>query len=284
MKPFDQELKVMIRLGNKTFVSVFWGVISILGAIGLPSQALAARLVSPGGDTSVQILGGTAGYTSDLGLYAPYSKPLGTNREVGRTVYVGNFAKGTELLFGIYVRQTRYTFLMGPSSNNPDGLVHAVIHYVSPGVVKVGFEDLYGGGDRDYDDNNFYFYGVNITPTLNPFPKNLIANTGSLYKMSASAFDPEGGELIYDWDLDNDGKYDDYRGSSAEAMFDRPGKHTVGVRVSDEYGGYDYGVLQIEAVPEPSVVLGLLVSGLVGLGSLRRNASQGCGIDRLEGQ
>ncbi|MDY6781723.1 MAG: hypothetical protein SW833_04070 [Cyanobacteriota bacterium] len=57
-------------------------------------------------------------------------------------------------------------FLMGAGERNPDGIPHALLRLLSPGVVEVGFEDLLGGGDFDYDDNRFRFYGVNLAPTL----------------------------------------------------------------------------------------------------------------------
>nr|HPM43188.1 PEP-CTERM sorting domain-containing protein [Candidatus Omnitrophota bacterium] len=72
---------------------------------------------------------------------------------------LGSFTAGTELVFGIYVTNTGYVYSMGPGSRNPDGLMHATVDFIAPGVANVGFEDLYGGGDMDYNDNIFQFRG-----------------------------------------------------------------------------------------------------------------------------
>jgi hypothetical protein len=37
--------------------------------------------------------------------------------------------------------------------------MHAAVDSLGGGVFTVGFEDLYGGGDRDFDDNAFRFEG-----------------------------------------------------------------------------------------------------------------------------
>lgn len=115
--------------------------------------------------------GQTAGYTSDLYLSSPTSTFIFTNHvaNVGDTVDLGFFSAGTELVFSIYVRNTGDTFYSGLGSANPDGIAHAnVINNWAPGLTYVGFEDLYGGGDLDYDDNSFSFTNV---ATLQPVPE-----------------------------------------------------------------------------------------------------------------
>jgi hypothetical protein len=58
---------------------------------------------------------------------------------------------------------------MGAGGRNPDNLVHAAVDSVGGGVFIVGFEDLFGGGDLDYDDHNFRFTGgLNTTPVPEP--------------------------------------------------------------------------------------------------------------------
>ena len=53
---------------------------------------------------------------------------------------------------------------MGPGARNLDGVLHAGVD--GPSVVTpygtgyvVGFEDLFGGGAQDYDDNRLQFEG-----------------------------------------------------------------------------------------------------------------------------
>ena len=49
---------------------------------------------------------------------------------------------------------------MGPASRNPDSIEHAVVDEIGPGVADVGFEDVLGGFDLDFNENRFRFTGV----------------------------------------------------------------------------------------------------------------------------
>lgn len=159
--------------------------------VGFPASAdmLGGQLFATGGEVTVEILPSTAGFTSELWLHestAPYNRVvlIGTNREVGKVVNLGSFPTGQELVFGIYVRDTGDTFLIGPADRNPDMIPHADVIFLGSGDALVGFEDLLGGGDRDYDDNIFRFTGgiapepvitaaVDVHPRSCPNPVNL---------------------------------------------------------------------------------------------------------------
>lgn len=123
-----------------------------------PGQIPSAKLVVIEGDASVQttFCGGSAGYTSDSYLASPDFVYVGTGHVTpsGTTIDIGSFIDGTELVFAIYVRNTGYWYYSGPGSRNPDGIVHAAVTDNGGGNFHVGFEDLFGGGDRDYDDIN----------------------------------------------------------------------------------------------------------------------------------
>jgi len=115
-------------------------------------------------DVTVEVLNASASYISELWLYAPGTPVfVATNQDTGTIVNLGKFSAGVELLFGIYVRNTGYTFYMGPGSRNPDGWIHAQVDYLGGGQATVGiggFEDLYNGGDQDYNDCMFKFTNV----------------------------------------------------------------------------------------------------------------------------
>ncbi|MEK7314576.1 MAG: DUF4114 domain-containing protein [Candidatus Eisenbacteria bacterium] len=75
---------------------------------------------------------------------------------------------GDELQFGLHVRTTGYSFLLGPGERNADGQDHA---YVRTGRnnIYVGFEDILHGGDRDYNDTIFRFSGgMSANPDFAP--------------------------------------------------------------------------------------------------------------------
>lgn len=121
---------------------------------------LGGQLFATGARVEVQVLPASAGFTSELWLFEPGpARRLATNRDVGLVVDLGTFPAGVELVFGIKVLNTGQTFKMGPGDRNPDGIPHAVVNFLEPGRAHVGFEDLFGGGDRDYNDNVFEFRG-----------------------------------------------------------------------------------------------------------------------------
>ncbi len=132
-------------------------------------------------------LGQTADYSNDLYLYLwdaatndfvpdnaiglifnNHSSPVGSEKNLG------TFTSGEELVFGIYVNNTGNEFFTGDGSRNPDGIAHVYVDedfsYNGQSATYVGFEDLLGGGDRDYDDLMFAFTN---TKTSVPEPSML---------------------------------------------------------------------------------------------------------------
>src|SRR5690606_39229994 len=84
---------------------------------------------------------------------------------VGSTMDLGYFEAGTELVFMLSVRDTGKQFFTGPGSLNADGVDHARAittfdETLDQYVTSMGFEDLFGGGDRDYNDFNFMLSNV----------------------------------------------------------------------------------------------------------------------------
>jgi hypothetical protein len=149
-----------------------------------PAQAtpvLGAQLYATGGNVIATFLGHEASYTNQLFLFMfdPNNIPhaisgvIFNNKTspVGTSVNLGSFAANTELVFGIKVLNTGHTFYTGAGSRNPDGIAHATVDFdMSPAVV--GFEDLYGGGDRDYNDLVFSF--SNVQHERVPEPSSLL--------------------------------------------------------------------------------------------------------------
>lgn len=161
-----------------------------LGLAVVPAVALAdtpsgdllgGKLYWAGGDVKVTVLPASAGYTSELGLYKGADKNqrkvmVATNRQQGLVKSITaaeltgwGFKTGDELVFGIFVKDTSHTFFMGEGTRNPDGIAHANRNVTGTNAATVGFEDLYGGGDRDFNDNMFGFAG-GIAPAPNPPP------------------------------------------------------------------------------------------------------------------
>lgn len=175
------------------------GQVDVGGVFG---PVLGGQLFSAGGEVEVEVLPASAGLTSELWLFEPGPpRLLATNRDVGTVVQLGTFTEGTELVFGI---RHSDEFRMGPGSRNPDGLPHAVVEPIEPGRIRVGFEDLFGGGDQDYDDNVFEFRGaispINTAQAPIASPDTVRTEQDArieipLAELLRNDRDPDGGEL-----------------------------------------------------------------------------------------
>jgi hypothetical protein len=115
---------------------------------------------------------------------------------VGTTFNLGTFTQGTELVFRLYAADTTTTttttpgpggttittttttptprnYYTGPASGNPDGVAHAIVDdQYALNTTYVGFEDIFDGGDLDYDDLKFSF--TNTRSETLPEPATLL--------------------------------------------------------------------------------------------------------------
>ena len=104
---------------------------------------------------------------------------------VGTTIDLGSFAAGTVLDIVLHVITTGNFFHTGPAGGNPDGVAHAnlVFNYLgTPGLTFVGFEDIFGGGDFDYNDLEFTFSNLRTTTPV-PEPETyalMLAGLGAI--------------------------------------------------------------------------------------------------------
>ena len=160
----------------------------LVGAIGVAQRAQAApilggQLFYTGGDVTVAALPVSSGFSSVLGLYdSSFNLLLGLTTDEppfpiqpAITFDPGAYgiAIGGELIFGVHVNQTGDNFFMGPALRNPDNVFHATVDSIGGGQFVGGFEDLFGGGDADFDDNRFLFTGaVSAAPPI-PEPGTL---------------------------------------------------------------------------------------------------------------
>jgi FlaG/FlaF family flagellin (archaellin) len=128
-------------------------------------------------DVIVEFAFSDAGYDNVFSLSSPRVVSLGSGHStpVGTSWNLGTFTAGQELKFADVANgKTYYT---GPASRNPDGFYHgAVTLKNSTGTYHkylVTFEDYWQGGDKDYNDVEFYVSGnlfTMATPTPTPTP------------------------------------------------------------------------------------------------------------------
>jgi len=123
-------------------------------------------------DVIVDFAYSDAGYANVFKLSSPSSVSLGNSqgtppdRTAGSTPFgttwnLGKFSAGQELIFTDSADGK--TYFTGPASRNPDKVVHAAITLTnSTGTYHkylVTFEDYWNGGDKDYNDVEFYVSG-----------------------------------------------------------------------------------------------------------------------------
>ena len=179
----------MMKAALRRNISAIAITLALLAGIGYPacasaSPVLGQQIYYEGGNISVTVLPYDAGYTSNLYFLTAGGPILVANSsQVGKVVDLGNLGAlynvkpGDELIFGIFVLNTGDSFLMGPGARNGDGLAHAIVDYAEGATsdfATLGFEDLFGGGDRDYNDANFQLEGGIGTASAVPEPASLI--------------------------------------------------------------------------------------------------------------
>jgi hypothetical protein len=159
------------------------------------------QLFATGGTVELDVQPASAGFVTELFLRnedGTRGPTLALNTEVGKHVVIGPFPAGRELVFGIFVRNTGETFVMGPGSRNRDGIAHARVTQIAERVFDVGFEDQLGGGDLDYNDNVFRFTG-NLAPNEPPVAddRSLTTPEDTPLAVGLTGSDPEGGPLTF---------------------------------------------------------------------------------------
>lgn len=128
-------------------------------------MGLGDPVYATGGLVTVEVLSASSALTSDLYLDVPLPVTfIATNRDVGTIVTLGPFSPGVELIFALQVPPgaggTGGRWFTGDASRNADGVVHASADPDGAGCIIVGFEDLSGGGDHDYNDCVFRMCGI----------------------------------------------------------------------------------------------------------------------------
>ncbi len=94
---------------------------------------------------------------------------LGVDNHTG-TIDIGTFKAGTKIDFGIDNGQGQF-FRTGSASANVDNIEHAVVKTTSEGT-QIGFEDLVGGGDRDFNDAILNVRTTAVPEASNPSVNN----------------------------------------------------------------------------------------------------------------
>ena len=142
--------------------------VGLVAALAAPQAqaALGDALVAGGGNIEIRFEGSDAGYDSLISVNGGSEMFPNHGTAVGTTIDLGSFAAGTPLDIVLHVVSTGDYVHTGPGTGNVDGLAHAnvIYNWGEPGRTWVGFEDINGGGDLDYNDHQFSF--TNIAPQV----------------------------------------------------------------------------------------------------------------------
>lgn len=145
---------------------------AVLGIMAMPMSGEASSLPgtslwATGDPILVRFVGSDAGYTNELYFFVQNGDQQlllnGQTSAAGfETALNQALARGDEVVLGIYVQNTGQMYYTGVG-RNADGVQHARFWTAEDGSIRVGFEDLEGGGDLDYNDLVFEISGVSTS-------------------------------------------------------------------------------------------------------------------------
>jgi Domain of unknown function (DUF4114) len=128
--------------------------------------------VTTAGDVILTFVSKDAAFSNDLFLQGKDGLLLNNQSAVPNAqINLGAFAANTLLTFKMTVTNTGLSFFTGDASSNPDSFIHAAYDGKAGQPLIVGFEDLFGGGDQDYNDLVFSLTNVYAATGPTPVPE-----------------------------------------------------------------------------------------------------------------
>jgi len=159
-------------------------LLAVNPGIAISETVTGGNFIATGNDIVVECLEKDASYSSRLYVTVDdKDKFLFWSRQTGKTKRIkARFApEGAYVEFRLVVQNTGETFYSGSADRNEDGVVHVQAHNNYDGTWDFGFEDIYGGGDEDYNDCNYRVSGISMQ--------------GGLERVALAAFQVEEAEM-----------------------------------------------------------------------------------------
>ncbi|MBB4658269.1 DUF4114 domain-containing protein [Parvularcula dongshanensis] len=131
--------------------------------------------VAADGNVTVTYEGKDAGFRSALYLLGADGEDTlvfkGKSFAAGTSFDLGDFTAGTELIFRLAIaNRGGYSLYSGDGSRNAKGFANARAETIGGLVTRVSFEDMLGGGDKDFNDFGFTVSNSAAGAIPNPVP------------------------------------------------------------------------------------------------------------------
>lgn len=142
------------------------------------APARSNAFVMTGNEMLLRILASDSGYDNRIVMsfdgFRTWTDLGADNQDLQATTSVA-MPLGTQVEFGI-VNGEGTLLRAGDASLNEDGQVHAQIDRGADGTLTIGFEDLSGGGDGDFDDARIEIVGAELQSATSVAAEQPIAN------------------------------------------------------------------------------------------------------------
>lgn len=162
----DAMIKLLERFTSTMVLSAAVLLAGTGAAHATAITGLGGQVFATGGNVVVEVLGSSSSFENKIELFFGYPDTassffIGVDNHTGTVDLGANgiyFDLGDELVFGIRSPDHGGSiFLMGGAERNSDGKAHASVSTSVPGAGfmeswTVGFEDLFKGGDNDFND------------------------------------------------------------------------------------------------------------------------------------
>ena len=149
-----------------SLASAAHAVIPVYGSPGVEAPAVASYTAPSAGTVTAWFLSRSAAFKSEIGLgingAAPLFFALPNTSAPGTSAVLGSVNAGDVLRFYLRVINNGNVFSTDPGQN-ADGFNHAWHtayaggDFGVPAGLLIGWEDIVGGGDKDYNDHVFSF-------------------------------------------------------------------------------------------------------------------------------
>lgn len=140
-----------------------------------------------------------------------------------------------------------------------DGAAQQTVTYDTSGRFKVGVQVSDGHGGTAIVKGTITVLADDRPPVVQFANDPAQPLTGTTVFFTATALDADGAVTKLEWDLDDDGLFDDAAGPTATWRFDAPGPHRVAVRATDDRGVATVAFRSIEVsapvLPAPAAPL-----------------------------